>query len=188
MDPSIAMLEEQEVWEPLGRLDLQRLAADPRVVYVVDDRLRIRWRNQPLPGWDVGRPIVEAIHGPQRTFYEALFHRMLASAFPREHDYDCPTPELFRRFRLRMEPTDGAGLLLLHTPLEERPHEPSPERLRAHAYVDSHGSVAMCGHCRRARRPGTDRWDWAPELLEFPPPATIQTLCPECYARYYPPH
>jgi hypothetical protein len=143
-----------------------------------------------LQRWGSGAPLLQAIDGTLRPFYSTLHSRALAGEVL-EHEYQCPTPERDRRFRLRLVPVVPGELVAYeHTLVVDRELVGAlalPEEEIRRLYVDAAGFIGQCGHCRKVRRrtePG--RADWVPALLG-PSPYTISyTLCSLCLAYYYP--
>lgn len=143
------------------------------------------------PGWDasrwgLGRPVLDAIRGPLRDFYETAFRRVSMQGTPWEHRYQCPTPELFRTYWMRVLPVGAGRLLVVHA--FERSEAALAETSTPLAeYVDDLARLLMCGHCRRARhgRNG-DRWDFVPALIASPPVNVSHGLCPPCLGYHYP--
>ncbi len=123
-----------------------------------------------------------------RPFYASLLREVLETGFPVHHEYECPSPALDRRFLLHITPLpEGAGLLLHHEQIAVAPHcGPQCEHTRR-TYAGASGVIALCCHCRRARRgDDTTEWDWVPGFLESPPRNLSHTFCPSCFERYYP--
>jgi hypothetical protein len=165
--------------------DLEALAGDPRVAMVVDDELVIRWVNHPLMEWGPGRSLLDAVHGPERRFYAGFFQAAMTAKDPVDHDYACPTPERFRRFRLRAYPLNGPGLLVVHSLVDDGP-APGPTSPAA-VHVDGHGIAHVCGHCRRTRRnDGSGTWDWVPAFVERSVENVSHGLCSACVAYHFP--
>lgn len=136
--------------------------------------------------WDIARPLVQAILPPLRPFYSSLFGKARRARAEASHDYDCPTPELLRRFHLRVLPLDEGGLLLLHHLEVSHPVGRSAPALDRF-FRDEHGMITQCCQCRMVRRAQeTETWDWVPEWVERPAENTSHGLCPECLALHYP--
>lgn len=167
--------------------------ASPAVL--LDDRLRIRWANRAwsrfatenggTPAtWALGERYLDAISSPLRSWYARALGDALLGKTPWHHDYECPSPELARRFRLTaypLRPAGGEGLLLVHTPIVERPHEGGGEPIAR--YRDAHGLVHVCMHCRRTRRLDESGWDWVPDSLHAP--QVSHGICGPCCAYYF---
>lgn len=138
-----------------------------------------------LVSWN-GTPIVEIFHPEIRDWYVSLFDKVRDSREPADHTYQCSSPAEYREFALRVLPLPARRLLLIHHLSVERAHhwqvhEPGSP------YLDAHGIVTQCCHCRRTRR--ADRhttWDWVPAYLEPGRPELSHGLCPPCFRHYHP--
>lgn len=165
------------------------------VSYVLSDELLVLLTN---PAWrrfarDNGGDRVENGHGmllldviaePLRAFYREGFATARRTGEPWQHDYECSSPSVFRKFRMIVYPYDR-GFVVTHAPLVEQPHR---ERGRgpSHAY-ERDGVITMCAHCRRVRRAGeVERWDWVPDYVAARPANLSHGLCPPCYRYHYP--
>jgi hypothetical protein len=138
-----------------------------------------------------------AIPDPLQPFYSQIFTTALAStpaptARPLQHEYECSSASLYRRFLMTVYPVkNGAGLLVVNTLAAERRHdaeERPPHAANPALYVDQDGIVRQCTHCRRIQVAGSsDLWHWVPAWVEHCPPSTSHTLCTFCLDYYYPP-
>ena len=118
-------------------------------------------------------------------FYAEAFSAALETGVPFEHEYECSSAHVYRRFRLRVLPVGGAGLLLSHSLVAEHPHgEPAAPPLEAR-YRTEHGLIVQCAHCRRVRRTDQYTWDWVPEWVERMPSSTGHAICPACVGFYF---
>ena len=141
--------------------------------------------------WCEGARLLEAIDPPLRGFYEEHLRGVLESGQVWEHEYECPSPALHRRFRLTVEPVGrGEGLLAVHSCLAAHPHdEDAQPGLPPHGalYVDGHGLMTQCIHCRRMQRRGPEElWDWVPAWVAHVPDNASGGLCPGCARTFYP--
>lgn len=180
-------------------LDLEHSS---NILYVLDSGLRIIFCNQ---AWDdfalqnegenlirsavLGQPILPAIVLPLRDFFEAVFQHARKSRKPFELEYECSSPEFYRVFHMRILPMRTRDQLLVsHALAVERPHgleRPAQSAELAH-YMDAHGLLHMCSHCRRTRHNGGTAWDWVPSYLNDAPAPVSHGLCPACMAYFYP--
>ncbi|MDZ7826889.1 MAG: hypothetical protein U5R48_13845 [Gammaproteobacteria bacterium] len=70
----------------------------------------------------------------------------------------------------------------LHDPETHSPSAPEPA-----SYLDEHGLLHQCAHCRRmANQTEPARWDWVPAWVEAPPPNLSHGICPLCLEYYFP--
>lgn len=135
--------------------------------------------------WGLGAHVLDAISGPARLLYEREYRRCLESGTTWQQDYECSTPERYRTFHMDVFPLrDGEGLLVVNSPVVDRPHgesrEPAPpdEGL----YTDADGLIVQCSFCRRVRRAdGSEQWDWVPEWVADRPETITGGLCLPCY-------
>ncbi len=204
-------LQRAELLTAIGGIDLDVFAKERSTVIVIDDEYRIIYFNpaysrfaeenggQPkiAQDWGLGKSIMSAINPELQPFYTALFLSVIASAStprpsPATHCYECSSPSLYRQFALAVYPLHGGkGLLLVHSLVVEKPHEPA-ERA-AHApdlpnYLDNHGFIRQCSHCRRVQtRSNFTEWHWVPQWVGHSPGNVSHGLCPICLEYYYPP-
>lgn len=186
----------------LTKAVIEQLDASPSVAYVLNGSLRIIYCNA---AWDrfaekngggpsrrervIGTDVTSIIAGPLRSYYADAFHRVIKNQSPWEHDYECSSAQARRFFHMRVLPLPKRHLLVEHSIIVERPHD--PHRLRMPPietmYTDSQGAILMCAHCRRTRRNSNlaGDWDWVPDFVENPPQQVSQGLCENCQAYYF---
>jgi hypothetical protein len=168
------------------------LGSTANVTYIVADDWRITRTNDAwhsfarLNGgarWETGASLIDVIPPALLPFYQSGFARASESGDRWEHDYECSSPELFRRFRMLAYPF-GQSFLITHSLLVETPH---PSALfRASAAYEREGFITMCAHCRRVRTAsGPERWDWVPDYLRADQSRTTHGLCSGCFTYYY---
>lgn len=141
--------------------------------------------------WGVGRSFLDGVGTPLREYYRAHLLDVLESGHAWQSEYECSSPNLFRLFRMSVERVgDARALLVRHQRVVQRPHDRScarPQPADARTYVDEHGLIAQCVHCRRVRRAGrAEHWDWVPLWVEAVPDHASGSLCPQCLATRYP--
>ncbi len=138
--------------------------------------------------WCVARPVLDAICGPLRGFYDRAYHAVLADNAVWSFDYECSSPAEHRVFHLTAYPLPSrAGVLVVNAIAAVRAHDRVASTGDAEGYVDSDGVIGQCSHCRYVRHPGVlERWDWLPELVARPDPRTSHGLCVACLGHYYP--
>lgn len=176
------------------------LEAEASVVFCLDADLTITYCN---PAWDrfarenggpglcrpgpIGRLLLDFIDGPDRDYFERLFHRLLLQSEPWERDFECCSGTTFRKFRQRVFPTrQTRGLAVINTLCIERPHDRASCPPLEEVYRDSRGMIVMCSGCRRTRRNLADEiWDWVPAFVHTIPAATSHGLCRPCWELYY---
>jgi hypothetical protein len=169
---------------------------DPATVQLLDRDLRLVWCNA---AWDkfaalnggnrllrsecVGRFVMDSVCAELRDFYLNAYS--LVRRYQREvgHVYECSSPEIERRFHMRILPAGESGIVVVHSLVSERV---VPVGMRGD-YQDAEGVVHMCAHCRRCQRPGAgDFWDWVPKLVAEIPERTAMGLCGFCLEYHYP--
>lgn len=178
--------------------DVEALRADAATHVVIDPRGTILWVNeawhqfaranggQDIPtrfgrGASYLEPIADAIRG----FFETAFSWALTTGKPFEHDYECSSPDLFRRFHMRALPVRGQGLVLEHSLVVEQAHDRVAVVPDDSVHVGTDGFVRQCAHCRRVARASGAVWDWIPSWVRKPPPKTSHGLCSSCLAFYW---
>ena len=131
-----------------------------------------------------GRSVLEAMGEPLKSFYERAFRTVRQTGQSWEHCYECSSPELFRRFRMRVRFLPENDMLLVISSLEiECPHglERQPRVFDPIFYENRDGLISMCSSCRRTRQADTpESWDWVPHLIEKMPRNVTHGLCPVC--------
>ncbi len=140
--------------------------------------------------WCEGANFLDGVGTPLREYYRQHLAGALEGRSSWTSEYECSSPRMFRLYEMEVRSVgQGAGLLVLHTRLQQRPHEPGlgREPIDATAWQDEHGLIHQCVHCRRVRRAGADEvWDWVPQWVERVPDNATGSLCPPCIASRYP--
>lgn len=131
--------------------------------------------------------VVDAISGDLRDFYARAYRRALVENTRWEHEYECSSARLYRRFRLVAYPLHGRHLVLVHALHVELAHPLRGAPADENTYCID-GYIRMCSHCRRVRNARVRaRWDWVPAYVERSPLNVSHGLCGPC-ATYYWPH
>lgn len=193
----------------LRNFDLDALDRHDSSVIGVDENLRIGFLNagwfrfaaqnggEPAISerWGLGASLWAAIPTPLQAFFGNLFATALApgrvdALHPILHDYECSSPELYRRFTLSLYPLrQTKGLLLVNslrveTPWAAEARIPSPV---AADYRAEGGIIRQCSNCRRVKEAGEkQQWHYVTEWIRASPPETSHGLCPICLDYYYP--
>ncbi len=183
---------------PLDLLAVFRSLRDlPQTTYVVSpERTLVRFNpawaqfaranhgEHVLTQWPRHSSLLAAIPEVLRAFYVTHFAAACRTGERWEHDYECSSDQVYRRFRMTAYPF-GDFLVVSHALLVERAHD-----RQASAAGDGYlhdGVVVMCSHCRLVRRaPPATAWDWVPELVAAMPENVSHGLCPPCLEYYYP--
>lgn len=180
---------------------IQALERSPAVSYIVHSNHRIIYCN---PAWDrfankngapqltkeqiIGLDIFTVIPNVLKDFYFDVFARAQVQGIW-EVSYECSSPDLFRKYRMRVHGLTKTSWLLLTNPLiYEGPHH-RMAKLRSDLYVQANGLITMCAHCRCARRVDSpEQWDFVPDYLQLKGQATLilsHGFCPTCHAYFY---
>lgn len=184
----------------MGNHELLRSADESSdSAYVLDRELRLvhtndGWANfarandgeRLLERWPIGAPIMGAIPAPLMNFYASGFAQVTASGDRWEHEYECSSATVFRRFRMSVYPLARDHVLVYHSLIVERPHveDGCPAN---DALYSERGFINQCAHCRRVRKPGAvDRWDWVPAYVSSHISNVSHGLCLRCETMYYP--
>lgn len=195
--------------DDLGGFDRDVLDAHSGNIVAVDPQLRIRfvnsaWRRfaaenggepQMSRRWGVGASLMDAIPEALHEYYRRLFRRVLRlhgqrDLRPPSHEYECSTPDTFRRYAMTIYPLPRqAGLLLVHTLRTQVPIEGTPgfqEAAAGDAYVAHDGLVRQCACCRRVRSVQDQvQWHWIRDWVRLCADRISHTLCPLCSVQYY---
>lgn len=135
-----------------------------------------------------GRALLDSIPAVLTRFYLEHLELVCRRREIWEHDYECSSNNLFRRFRMRVAPlSDSSELLVVNSLLFEGEHQAIVAARMPETYVSSEGIVTMCSHCRRVRRMNDQStWDWAPDYVAHPPHKISHGLCGICLDYHYP--
>lgn len=171
-----------------SRCTVVGLFPDFRVGFWNDAAARFYAVNGGEGGLQLGVSVVDVVADPRlRSFYRDLFLTVQNCGAPADHDYECSSPQTYRRFRLRVYPLPEDGLLLRHLLTVEQPHPRASAPRDERIYRDDNGFIVQCSHCRCTRR-ADDRatWDWVPDYVARMPPETSHGLCKPCFRHYFP--
>ena len=139
--------------------------------------------------WALGRSVMDSVPDSLGDFYENLYRSVLdrdpASGSPVQHEYECSSAEIFRRFLMTLYRLGNQeGILVVNSLVIERPHDKAvrpPREPLPDAYSDEGGFIHQCASCRRVMNmKETGRWDWVPAWVARPPTRTSHTLCDTC--------
>ena len=132
-----------------------------------------------------GSSIMSAVPAVLQPFYRSGYARVWATGERWEHDYECSSPERYRRFRMFVHQIDHAFLVVVNAAIVDDPHDreaSSPEESR----YATDGVITMCSNCRRVRnRSGEKRWDWVPAFVAHLPQNVSHGICDACAPLYY---
>ena len=139
--------------------------------------------------WSLGRSVLDSIAAPIRPFYETNYARCLSERRPWEHNYECPSADVVRRFHHLVMPLgQSEGLLLIHSLLVEEPQPSSGAPAVVDRYLNAAGFRVQCCHCRKFRRTDVPyAWDWVAAWIRRTPDNVSHGICEACLGYYYPP-
>ena len=182
---------------------LAELENDPAVIYAVDRDMRLIYCNA---AWDrfalensgedwlrdrsLSTDLMAVIPPPLRGFYCQAWAEVRRMGRPWDHEYECSSPGLLRRFHMHVTLLPGARdqvpLVVLNSLLVEKPHPNRPVGWDASLFLDKAGIITMCCHCRRTRLAfGQEEWVWAPFLVRALPENVSHGICPPCAQIHY---
>lgn len=174
------------------------LESSANVSYVLSPELRVvRWNDAWtrfafanggaafVTRWQPHTSLLEVIPAVLQPFYISAYDRAVATQEPWEHDYECSSPETFRKYRMISYPF-GRAFVVTHSLLVEHPHPDRDVAPRAASY-EVNGIVTMCSHCRRVKPADItdDRWDWLPRFVSNMPSNVEHALCGPCMRYHY---
>ncbi|MFL6448723.1 MAG: PAS domain-containing protein [Bryobacteraceae bacterium] len=173
---------------------------DSDVVFCLDADLRITYCNA---AWDwfaresgapdfrqptLGRSVLDYMTEPDRACYARIFRRVLTERQPWEHLYQYSSLDLHRQFRVHVLPLmRERGLMLIGSLQVDQVHQGVPCPPGEKRYRNGQGLILMCCGCRRTQlpAPGTESWEWVPNLIERMPSGVSHGICPACRKHYY---
>jgi len=177
----------------LGTLDQERSTA-----YVIDREGRIVFVN---PAWDefatanggqlhpsiLGTSLWRVVPPILLPFWQAGIGKALSSGEPWEHDYECSSDLVARKFRMRVLPMAGRAFAIVTNDLIVEEPKADSQEVSGARYLTSDGIVTQCAHCRRVLRQDAGlEWDWVPSFVRSPPARVSHGLCPPCLEFFYP--
>ncbi len=147
------------------------------VSYVVDGNLTVQYCNR---AWDrfalengapeltgkatVGLDLRRVIADDLLPFYVRGFEHAEQQGTVWECAYECSSPELFRKFQMRIPscPAPWRSLVTNTLVIERHRTEVMTGGLGSlGGYVDIHDQITMCCHCRNSRRANQpEHWDF----------------------------
>lgn len=137
----------------------------------------------------VGTPILDAMPGRLRQYYQKAYSTCLSSGEPWHHEYECSSPADYRRFHQIVYPLHTTAVLVVNSLKVEAPddlgsHVPRPPHEKI--YRDHYGFIHQCAHCDRvANQLERQCWDWVPSRFRKIPEGTSHTFCPPCFGHYW---
>jgi hypothetical protein len=178
---------------------LSTLRTSEQVSYILDSSLDLVCHNR---AWDkfalqnsapelangsaIGKNLMSVIDESLRPFYSDAFHKVTQEKTVWEWEYECSSPELFRKFVMRIHPiTPGGWFFVTNSLMVET--ERAPGEVDYSDYLDANGLIRVCAHCRCSKRVvPPERWDFVPANLNQKLVNVTHGLCPICHNYFYP--
>ena len=133
----------------------------------------------------LGYSVMSAVPAVLKPFYLQGYARVWDSDERWEHDYECSSPDRYRRFRMLVYPIDRAFLVVVNAMIEDVVHDREVSAPVESRYANN-GVISMCSNCRRVRnRSFEKRWDWVPAFVAHPPRNLSHGICNACEPIYY---
>jgi len=182
---------------PLHGLSSGAMQDSGNTLYVVNPELVITYVNpvylkfaeenggtEIAAKFSVGCRILEVVQGPVGEFYAQLYRHCLQTGEVAEHEYECSSPDTYRKFCMHIFPLgESHGLMVDHALIVAKDHDRKAHPFAPGLYVDDEGRLHQCGSCRCVQNRTTKTWDWCPDALgrlKF-----VHGLCDECRQLYY---
>jgi hypothetical protein len=146
-----------------------------------------------LEKWLIGSNVLSAIPDIIRNNIKKMYDDVLLNNKIIEHEYDCHSPTVFRRFKMRILPFMNGFALHEHCQIESSElrgaHELSDGEIES-GYMDINGIIHQCCHCRRIQScTDTNNWVWVISLISRNSTFSSDishSICPVCLFHYYP--
>ncbi len=180
---------------------IDALEQSSMVSYIVDGDYQINYCN---PAWDrfalendapelirtsvLGLDLRSVLGKDLRSFYTQALEGVEKSGRVWDWLYECSTPEVFRKFHMRVHSISSPKKWFLFTNALVIEHRHTASATGSlNNYLNSNSDITMCSHCRRSRR-GEDsmQWDFVPAHLERGVFNVTHSLCPVCLEYFYP--
>ena len=191
--------------ELLTATELAELEASPQAVYGLWPDLTLAYVNPVwrefvdrhegalalARHWALGAIVLDAVDEDLRPFYQRVLHACLSKGRRWSHEFECSGRRKACRYRIDIRPLPAQrGLIVAHAALVECPHAFAPccvPRTDLSRYLDEHGFVVQCVHCRRVRAAHDhERWDLVPAWVERTPDQASGGLCETCARLHFP--
>lgn len=134
-----------------------------------------------------GASYFDGIAAPLRAHYEAVLREALRTRAPFEEVYECSSPAARRLYHFRALPLDPHGLLLEHSVAVEWRRAGAGAPPEAGPYIDEHGLIRQCSHCRRVARVSEAAWDLVRSVDATTAASVSHGICPTCVDYYWRP-
>jgi hypothetical protein len=134
-----------------------------------------------MQSYTIGRSVFPAMNSQLAEFYKGAIQSCLDSQEPWRYEYECSSPEVFRRHQTVAYPLKREGLLFVNSLLIEHPINEKTSK-----YISDDGLVMQCWRCCRFAQPGElHQWDtirnWVSTRLRV-----SHGLCLICLCYHFP--
>nr|WP_320193297.1 hypothetical protein [uncultured Desulfobacter sp.] len=194
------MIIDPEFEKQIAYMDLESIKNSKDIIYIVDAEMKLKaynkaWETFALSnGGDkiaqtfaLGSNVIDVGEEPLKSFMKKKCREAIALNKMFGFNYECPSKQLSRVFRLNAYPlVDKKGLVMSHHLVKECPHT---EKSLAFSkqFVNSDGVIVQCMNCRKIKDPNSvDRWLWVPSLLDTGIVDISHGICSRCLDHYYP--
>jgi hypothetical protein len=144
--------------------------------------------TQILDRWGVGSSILDSAPRIVRKQIQQLYDQAFAGQVV-ELDYECHSPDQFRRFVMRLIP-DNETVIAEHSLIVNHPHHHILDLsldLILKLYIQPNGMILACCNCRKLRSahdPG--RWDLVRAPIQQLPANLTHGICAVCTHHLFP--
>ncbi len=141
--------------------------------------------------WGLGTPVMNSVPDVLKTFYEDLyesvFSRKQPFSVPVQHEYECSSPNTYRRYLMTLYRLGASeGILVVNSIVVEGPQTREPHDALETLYRSDDGVIRQCPSCRRTKNmKETDQWDWVPAWVAKSPSRTTHVMCNLCFQAYF---
>lgn len=139
-------------------------------------------------GLEIMAVIPEVLQPFYRSIYQAVTLETKQATQPFQFEYECSSPQVFRKFLMTLYPMEG-GLLVVNSLVVEEPYAATGrpiEKPDFKIYLAANGMIYQCSHCRRFQHQADPaRWDWVPEWVAKMPAGISHTICNTCFGYFY---
>lgn len=145
-----------------------------------------------LGRWPIGSNILSSIPDIIKDFIKNMYDQVMLRNKTVEHEYDCHSPTVFRRFKMRILPLHGEFALHEHSLIESSAlsdtHDLSDGDISS-KFVDGNGIIHQCCHCRKIQSSSDpNHWTWVVSLIKRSVKYSgriSHTICPVCMFHYF---
>jgi hypothetical protein len=145
-----------------------------------------------LEKWPIGSNILLSVPDIIRDFIKKMYDDVLHNNKTIEHEYDCHSPTVFRRFKMRILPLYDKFALNEHALIESsalsQPCELSDSDIKS-KFIDGNGIIHQCCHCRKIQSSSDlNNWQWVVSLIKRNSKYSgkvSHTICPVCMFHYF---